>query len=187
MPHPRPRLRIGRLLALSASLALAGTLLASPAQAAPQAPLKHPAATVPDFGPNVTIFSPSTPLAEIQQTLDDLADAQRDAEMSTNRHAVYFLPGQYLNESAICALLGLRRTPVHQALDRLMLEGLVQIIPRKGVVVQSISLDQVLQIIDVRLVNEPFCVGLAAVDGLAPHVSLQSGRLPRACRRRGPR
>ena len=53
------------------------------------------------------------------------------------------------------------RTPVHQALDRLMLEGLVQVIPRKGVVVQSISLDQVLHILEARLVNEPHCIGLA--------------------------
>ncbi|MDQ7992444.1 MAG: glycosyl hydrolase family 28-related protein [Propionicimonas sp.] len=72
---------------------IAGTLVAAPALAAPQG---HPKpATTPDFGPNVTIFSPSTPLAEIQQKLDALADAQRDAEMSTARQAVYFLPGDY--------------------------------------------------------------------------------------------
>jgi hypothetical protein len=48
-----------------------------------------------DLGPNVTVFSPSTPLAQIQQKLDALAAAQVDAEMSTARHAVYFLPGSY--------------------------------------------------------------------------------------------
>ena len=42
-----------------------------------------------------------------------------------------------------------------------MLEGLVAVIPRKGVIVQAISLDQVLQIIDLRHLNEPYCVRLA--------------------------
>ena len=47
-----------------------------------------------------------------------------------------YRPGAYLNEAQISRQLKIGRTPVHQALDRLMLEGLVQIIPRKGVVVQ---------------------------------------------------
>ena len=73
-----------------------------------------------------------------------------------------YRPGAYLNEAQISRALKIGRTPVHQALDRLMLEGLVQVIPRKGVMVQTISLDQVLQILDARLVNEPYCAGLAA-------------------------
>jgi DNA-binding GntR family transcriptional regulator len=72
-----------------------------------------------------------------------------------------YRPGAYLNEAQITRQLKIGRTPVHQALDRLMLEGLVQIIPRKGVVVQSISLDQVLHILEARLANELHCVGLA--------------------------
>eukprot|EP01035_Chromulina_nebulosa_P037564 gene37564-50708_t len=35
---------------------------------------------------------------------------------------LHFLPGQYLNEAAICAQLQLGRTPVHQALHRLHIE-----------------------------------------------------------------
>ena len=38
----------------------------------------------------------------------------------------------------------------------------MQVIPRKGVVVQSISLDEVLQILEARLVNEVYCIELAA-------------------------
>jgi DNA-binding GntR family transcriptional regulator len=72
-----------------------------------------------------------------------------------------YRPGAYLNEAQISRQLKIGRTPVHQALNRLMLEGLVQVIPRKGVVVQSISLDQVLHILEARLVNELHCVGLA--------------------------
>lgn len=94
-PPQYPR-RLRRLTVLFAAAALvAGALLTAPAQAAPPAHPKPARPKAPDFGPNVTIFSPSTPLAEIQAELDALADAQRDAEMSTARHAVYFLPGQY--------------------------------------------------------------------------------------------
>jgi DNA-binding GntR family transcriptional regulator len=66
------------------------------------------------------------------------------------------------NEAKISRQLKIGRTPVHQALDRLMLEGLVQVIPRKGVMVQTVSLDQVLNILEARLVNEPYCASLAA-------------------------
>jgi GntR family transcriptional regulator, rspAB operon transcriptional repressor len=68
---------------------------------------------------------------------------------------LYFLPGQYLNESAICALLGLGRTPVHQALQRLEIEGLVEIMPRKGVIVLPDSIAEIIKILDSRLAVEP--------------------------------
>jgi hypothetical protein len=51
--------------------------------------------TNPDFGPNVTIFSPDTPLATIQAKVNALSAAQVNNEMGTDRYAVYFLPGQY--------------------------------------------------------------------------------------------
>jgi DNA-binding GntR family transcriptional regulator len=82
-------------------------------------------------------------------------------EIKRRINRLEFRPGAYLNEAQISRTLRIGRTPVHQALDRLMIEGLVRVIPRKGVVVESISLDQVLQILDVRLVAEPYCVKLA--------------------------
>jgi len=63
---------------------------------------------------------------------------------------LHFLPGQYLNEGALCALLNSGRTPVHQALQRLELEGLVEIMPRKGVIVQPDSISEILKILDSR-------------------------------------
>ncbi|MDJ0336451.1 adenylyl cyclase [Salinibacterium sp. G-O1] len=90
-PHKKSRMR--RLAAAATGVALlGGALIAAPAQAAPPRPVDP---LNPNFGPNVQIFSPDTPLGEIQNTLDALADQQRDAEMSSARHAVYFLPGSY--------------------------------------------------------------------------------------------
>jgi GntR family transcriptional regulator, rspAB operon transcriptional repressor len=73
-----------------------------------------------------------------------------------------FKPGEYINELQLSSFLKIGRTPVHQALDRLMIEGLVQVIPRKGVIVKPVSLNEVLQIIEVRLINEPYGARLAA-------------------------
>ncbi|HWV55699.1 GntR family transcriptional regulator [Pseudorhodoplanes sp.] len=67
---------------------------------------------------------------------------------------LYFLPGQYLNENALCSLLNMGRTPVHQALQRLQHEGLVEVMPRKGVIVQPGSIPEILKILDSRATVE---------------------------------
>lgn len=102
VPRPAPHVsrqraarsaRMGRLVAAAAGAALmASALVATPALAAPPRTVDpyHP-----DFGPNVTIYSPETPVTEIETALDALHAQQVDAEMSTERQAVYFLPGQY--------------------------------------------------------------------------------------------
>lgn len=50
---------------------------------------------VPDLGPNVVVFDPSMPVADIQAKADAIAAAQVDAEMGTGRWSLLFLPGQY--------------------------------------------------------------------------------------------
>src|SRR5438874_1163895 len=65
-----------------------------------------------------------------------------------------FKPGECINEASVSALLGYGRTPVHQALDRLMLEEMVEVIPRKGVIVKPVIVHDVMQMIEVRLINE---------------------------------
>jgi len=72
-----------------------------------------------------------------------------------------FRPGEYLNEAQVSKRFRIGRTPVRQALNRLMLEGMVDVIPRKGVIVKAVSLDDVVQTIDVRIVNETYCAKLA--------------------------
>ena len=67
---------------------------------------------------------------------------------------LYFLPGQYLNEGALCELLGVGRTPVHMALQRLQHEGLVEVMPRKGIIVQPGSIPEILKILESRMTIE---------------------------------
>jgi GntR family transcriptional regulator, rspAB operon transcriptional repressor len=81
-----------------------------------------------------------------------------------------FKPGECINEASVSELLGLGRTPVHQAIDRLMLEEMVEVIPRKGVIVKPVILSDVLQMVDVRMINEAQCARLAAERADSSHI-----------------
>jgi len=91
-----------------------------------------------------------------------------------------FKPGECINEASVSELLGLGRTPVHQAIDRLMLEEMVEVIPRKGVIVKPVILQDVLQMIDVRMINEAQCARLAAERADNSHIESISEVLGRA-------
>jgi DNA-binding GntR family transcriptional regulator len=71
-----------------------------------------------------------------------------------------YKPGEYLNTAQVMEDLELGRTPINQAIHRLEGEGLIQIIPRKGVMVSPLSIDDALRLIDVRLANELLCIQL---------------------------
>ena len=93
-----------------------------------------------------------------------------------------FRPGECINEASVSALLGLGRTPVHQAIDRLMLEEMVDVIPRKGVIVKPVILQDVMQMIEVRMVNETQCARLAAARAEESHIERMSAVLGKATR-----
>ena len=71
-------------------------------------------------------------------------------------------PGQFLNESTLCEMLEIGRMPVHQATHRLQAEGLIEVIPRKGLVVRSDSLHDILEMLEARLTMEPNIAALTA-------------------------
>ncbi len=71
-------------------------------------------------------------------------------------------PGQFVTEPALCVLLRLGRMPVHQAAHRLMSEGFVQILPRKGMIIRPDSLRDVLELLEARSIIEPQIAALAA-------------------------
>jgi len=73
-----------------------------------------------------------------------------------------YRPGDYLNIATLVQDTGFGRTPLNQALQRLASEGLVQIMPRKGIVVAPLSIDSAFDLIAVRVVNERLCAKLAA-------------------------
>jgi DNA-binding GntR family transcriptional regulator len=102
-----------------------------------------------------------TPLAE---PAEHGLSLRRQAYEAIKRRIITlaYRPGAYLNEAQICEDLQIGRTPVHMAIERLMLEDLVQVIPRKGVIVKPLSLDEMQAITEARRINEPPVAALAA-------------------------
>lgn len=73
-----------------------------------------------------------------------------------------YQPGDELVESTVGKELGVSRTPVREAIRQLELEGLVELIPNKGTVVNGISVKDVKDIYSIRSKLEGLCAGWAA-------------------------
>ena len=94
---------------------------------------------------------------------DHLSLAERAyVEIKDRILAMDLRPGQFLNEAALCNLIGIGRMPVHQATHRLRAEGLIDVFPRKGLVVRMDSLHDILALLEARLAVEPNVAALAA-------------------------
>lgn len=74
-------------------------------------------------------------------------------------------PNTPLQEKELQERLGMGRTPIREALIRLQQEGLVQIIPRRGAQVQTLTLGDARDLYHVRSILEPEAVRLAI-----PHI-----------------
>jgi DNA-binding GntR family transcriptional regulator len=68
------------------------------------------------------------------------------------------LPGDRLSETELAESLGLSRTPLRQALQRLQHEGLVETIPRLGWAVPLLQFDRIDAQYDFRILIECFAV-----------------------------
>jgi hypothetical protein len=83
--------------------------------------------TIPNFGPNVIIFTPSTPTATIQNQLNTIFNQQNNVNTSqfdANRYAILFEPGTYnvtINMGYYMQVLGLGQSP-----DNVTINGEVQ-------------------------------------------------------------
>jgi DNA-binding GntR family transcriptional regulator len=71
-------------------------------------------------------------------------------------------PASLLKEAELTAELGLGRTPIREALQRLALENLVVILPRRGIIVADLNLSDLQKIFEVRLELEAYAARLAA-------------------------
>ncbi|MBM3733339.1 MAG: GntR family transcriptional regulator [Acidimicrobiia bacterium] len=100
---------------------------------------------------NVKRPSPSPDAAEMAEnakpsSLSDKAYRQLEELIVTLRLS----PGEVLSEAALAKKLKIGRTPIREALQRLAREGLVLILPRRGVLVSEINVKTQLRLIEVR-------------------------------------
>lgn len=74
-------------------------------------------------------------------------------------------PGERLKADELGDRLGVSRTPIRDALHILRSEGLVEILPRKGVFVRSISAQEIEEVYAIKAAIEPIAAEWAAEQG----------------------
>lgn len=91
----------------------------------------------------------------------------REIVLESLRKAIFenrLKPGDRLVETSIAEAMGVSRTPVREALRQLELEGLATNLPRKGTVVNGISVEKALEMYDIREVLEGLAARLACIN-----------------------
>lgn len=94
--------------------------------------------------------------------------------------ACRLLPGTMLGAPQLAASLEMSRTPVHEALKTLCQEGLLIVEPRVGYRVTPVTVRDIEEIFDLRLLNEVHGAGLAARRAAARDVEILRGQQERA-------
>lgn len=84
--------------------------------------------------------------------------------------------GERLTESRVVQALGVSRTPVREALQRLAAEGLVQLHPNRGATVAEIEEKDLEELFSLRILLEGFAAGLAA-ENATPEDILELRRI----------
>ncbi len=88
----------------------------------------------------------------------------RELIFNTLREAIIvgeLKPGERLMEVQLADKMGVSRTPVREAIRKLELEGLVEMLPRKGAHVADLSVKDIMDVLEVR----------STLDGLASSLS----------------
>jgi len=95
---------------------------------------------------------------EVPPSLTERAVAALRRDILTTRLA----PGETVSETAVAAHLELGKAPVRAALARLAEEGLVQAVPRRGWMVSLVTIRDIHEVFDLRLMLEPEAARRAA-------------------------
>ncbi|MBS4208120.1 GntR family transcriptional regulator [Bacillus sp. FJAT-50079] len=65
-----------------------------------------------------------------------------------------FKPSQFLSEKVLIDLLGMSKTPIKSALDRLETEGFITVWPKQGILVNELSITKIKDIYELRMALE---------------------------------
>jgi DNA-binding GntR family transcriptional regulator len=65
-----------------------------------------------------------------------------------------FKPGQFLSEKVLIDYLGMSKTPIKSALDRLETEGFITVWPKQGILVKELSITKINDIYELRMALE---------------------------------
>lgn len=99
------------------------------------------------------------------------------------RHMIVRLdlaPGDVIREDELQTTLGLGRTPIREALQRLVRDQFVTVIPRRGMYVSGIDVSELGLLYETRATLEPFAMRLACVRGQQHHWDEMAAALAQA-------
>lgn len=82
----------------------------------------------------------------------------------------FYVPGDRLDETELAADFGVSRTPVREALFQLEMSGLIEIRPRRGAIVKSLTPQQLYEMFEVMAELESMCARLASRRMSEPEV-----------------
>jgi DNA-binding GntR family transcriptional regulator len=71
-------------------------------------------------------------------------------------------PGSLVTEADLMTMTGIGRTPLREALQRLASDRLVELSPRRGILIPAISVESQLSLLEIRRPLEELAVSLAA-------------------------
>ncbi len=74
------------------------------------------------------------------------------------------MPGAVVDQNELMKEIGVSRTPVREAVNALEQEGLLVVMPRRGVIVSNISIQEISHIYTVRETVEPMIARLATPE-----------------------
>lgn len=114
--------------------------------------------------------SPAAPSTERQRGRGAPSGLQNEITLTDRAYALLeelivtlqLPPGMVLSELALAERLEIGRTPIREALQRLARDGLVNILPRRGVLVSDIDLRAQLRLLEVRRALERLMARSAA-------------------------
>jgi DNA-binding GntR family transcriptional regulator len=76
-------------------------------------------------------------------------------------------PGEVIRDDSLQTMLGLGRTPIREALQRLVRDQFVTVIPRRGMYVSAVNIDELPMLYEARALLEPYAMRLACAHGRA--------------------
>ena len=100
-------------------------------------------------------WTPSAVVPHINRLRELRVAAERDSDIAHARLQEMVLdlrlaPGTFVNEQSLADELGLGRMPVREALARLAKDRFITIVPRRGILVTTMTLNDVLDMFEAR-------------------------------------
>src|SRR5215212_312073 len=116
-------------------------------------------------GNSLILFLCLRPVIYHQRITAPSLSARAYAEIRSRIVRLELAPGDVLREESLQDQLGIGRTPIREALQRMARDQFVSVIPRRGMLVTPIDVSELGLLFETRAVMEPYAGRLACMRG----------------------